>query len=139
MTSLTEVAQNALVFRDVPEDQVAPLLARGHLKESGRGASIHLQGERAHSMFIVVDGWIKLYRMSPCGSEAVVGILSRGDCFGQGAAIRGRALDAKSLGVAHQAKNREAADASGYIEPHLWTGIGRARSGCMCWFADRQL
>ncbi|MGB0784991.1 MAG: LLM class flavin-dependent oxidoreductase [Alphaproteobacteria bacterium] len=48
----------------------------------------------------------------------------------KGEAIRGRALDAKSLGVAHQSKNRENADDFGYIEPNLWTGIGRARSGC---------
>ncbi len=48
----------------------------------------------------------------------------------EGAAIRARALDANSLGVAHQASHREAADARGYVEPHLWTGIGRARSGC---------
>lgn len=44
--------------------------------------------------------------------------------------IRARALDATSLGVAHQARNRDTADAEGFIEPHLWTGIGRARSGC---------
>ncbi|WIV52274.1 LLM class flavin-dependent oxidoreductase [Marivivens sp. LCG002] len=48
----------------------------------------------------------------------------------QGDAIRNRALDAKSLGVSHQAKNREIADDKGYIEPNLWTGVGRARSGC---------
>ncbi len=47
-----------------------------------------------------------------------------------GRLIRERALDAISLGVAHQAKNRELADIEGYIEPHLWTGVGRARSGC---------
>ena len=48
----------------------------------------------------------------------------------QGRAIRERALDAGSLGVAHQARNRDLADMEGFIEPHLWTGIGRARSGC---------
>ena len=48
----------------------------------------------------------------------------------QGEAIRNRALDAKSLGVSHQAKNRDVADDHGYIEPNLWTGVGRARSGC---------
>ncbi|UWR54262.1 LLM class flavin-dependent oxidoreductase [Phaeobacter inhibens] len=48
----------------------------------------------------------------------------------QGKAIRDRALDATSLGVAHQAKNRDIADEFGFIEPNLWTGIGRARSGC---------
>ncbi len=47
-----------------------------------------------------------------------------------GRAIRERALDSKSLGVAHQAQNRELADLEGYVEPYLWTGVGRARSGC---------
>ncbi len=48
----------------------------------------------------------------------------------RGAEIRERALDAGSLGVSHQARGREIADDAGYLEPHLWTGIGRARSGC---------
>lgn len=48
----------------------------------------------------------------------------------KGKEIRERALDAKSLGVSRQAEMREAADAEGFIEPELWTGIGRARSGC---------
>lgn len=47
-----------------------------------------------------------------------------------GAEIRNRAQDAKTLGVALQAEAREKADEEGYAEPHLWTGIGRARSGC---------
>jgi len=47
-----------------------------------------------------------------------------------GKLIRDRAHDSISLGVAHQAKARELADKFGYVEPNLWTGIGRARSGC---------
>jgi len=47
-----------------------------------------------------------------------------------GKLIRDRAHDSISLGVAHQQKARELADKFGYIEAHLWTGIGRARSGC---------
>jgi alkanesulfonate monooxygenase len=47
-----------------------------------------------------------------------------------GKLIRDRAHDSISLGVSHQARARELADKFGYIEPHLWTGIGRARSGC---------
>lgn len=49
---------------------------------------------------------------------------------GHGAAIRNRALDAKSLGVSKQSALREGADAEGFAEPFLWTGIGRGRSGC---------
>ena len=47
-----------------------------------------------------------------------------------GAAIRQRSLDHASAGVARQAEVRDAADAEGYVEENLWTGIGRARSGC---------
>ncbi|MGV0878306.1 LLM class flavin-dependent oxidoreductase [Martelella sp. FLE1502] len=47
-----------------------------------------------------------------------------------GRLIRDRAHDAASLGVSHQARARELADQFGYVEPGLWTGIGRARSGC---------
>lgn len=89
MTAMTDIARKAPVFRSVPDDRVERLLSRAHLKVAGRGASIHLQGERAHSMFIVLEGWVKLYRMSPCGTEAVVGVLTKGGCFGEAAAIRG--------------------------------------------------
>lgn len=47
-----------------------------------------------------------------------------------GAAIRSRSLDHASAGVQRQAEVRDAADDEGYVEEHLWTGIGRARSGC---------
>jgi alkanesulfonate monooxygenase len=47
-----------------------------------------------------------------------------------GTEIRNRAQDAKTLGVALQAEMRERADEEGYAEDLVWTGIGRARSGC---------
>ena len=46
-----------------------------------------------------------------------------------GEAIRQRSLDTASVGVARQSALREGADDAGYAEPHLWTGIGKARSG----------
>jgi alkanesulfonate monooxygenase len=46
-----------------------------------------------------------------------------------GARIRNRSLDAASAGVARQAELRDSADDEGYVGAHLWTGVGRARSG----------
>ena len=48
----------------------------------------------------------------------------------QGKEMRERALDAKSYGVSRQAQMRELSEDDGYVEPHMWTGIGRGRSGC---------
>ena len=48
----------------------------------------------------------------------------------EGARIRSRSLDSSSYGVRRQAELREASGSEGYVEDNLWTGIGRARSGC---------
>jgi alkanesulfonate monooxygenase len=47
-----------------------------------------------------------------------------------GDAIRAKSLDSQSVGVLRQAQLRDAASGDGFVEDHLWTGIGRARSGC---------
>ena len=47
-----------------------------------------------------------------------------------GEAIRARSLDSASVGVRAQASLRDVSDDDGYVETNLWTGIGRARSGC---------
>ena len=48
----------------------------------------------------------------------------------RGEAIRMRALDGKSYGVSLQSALRDLSDQEGFVEDNLWTGIGRARSGC---------
>jgi len=48
----------------------------------------------------------------------------------KGEEIRNRALDAKSFGVSKQAEMRALSNDEGFVEDYLWTGIGRARSGC---------
>ncbi len=47
-----------------------------------------------------------------------------------GRAIREASLDAKTVGVQRQAELRGAAGGDGFVEDNLWTGVGRARSGC---------
>ncbi|MCP5057921.1 MAG: LLM class flavin-dependent oxidoreductase [bacterium] len=47
-----------------------------------------------------------------------------------GREIREKSLDSQSVGVRRQAELRESAAGDGYAEPNLWTGVGRARSGC---------
>lgn len=47
-----------------------------------------------------------------------------------GDAIRARSLDSTSVGVRRQAELRSSSNEDGFIEPSLWTGIGKARSGC---------
>ena len=61
--------------------------------------------------------------------QAASRLLSKLDAA-TGEAIRQKSLDTASLGVARQAALREGSGDDGFVEPNLWTGIGRARSGC---------
>lgn len=87
METMIETAREAAIFNRVPPARVDDLLKRAALRRLDRGSSIYLQGEWAHSLFIILDGWVKTYRMTPCGNEAVVGIHTKSDTFGEEAAL----------------------------------------------------
>lgn len=48
----------------------------------------------------------------------------------KGQAIKERSQDSKSAGVLRQDELRTKADSDLFIEPHVWSGVGLARSGC---------
>ena len=48
----------------------------------------------------------------------------------EGDRIRSQSLDSQTIGVRRQAELRETSANDGFVEDYLWTGIGRARSGC---------
>jgi alkanesulfonate monooxygenase len=61
--------------------------------------------------------------------EAARRLMSRLDAD-KGEEIKNRSQDSKSAGVLRQDALRTQADDEGFIEEHVWSGIGRARSGC---------
>lgn len=44
---------------------------------------IFAQGDRADAFFVVLDGWVKLYRLTPSGEEAVVSVFTRSESFAE--------------------------------------------------------
>jgi CRP-like cAMP-binding protein len=82
------VARKSLLLASAPEPVVQSLLASSRLREFDRGGTIFLQGERAAAIYIVVEGWVKLYRIAPNGAEAVVGVFTKGHSFGEAVAFR---------------------------------------------------
>ena len=101
------------------EEEVAALLGDMRARAATHGRTLRF-GYRVHVI------------VRPTEEEARVAarhLLSALDDV-EGDAIRSRSLDAGSSGVARQGALRAEADGDGYVEPFLWTGIGRARSGC---------
>ncbi|MFK7837320.1 MAG: Crp/Fnr family transcriptional regulator [Sulfitobacter sp.] len=100
MDTMFDTAVSATIFRRAPPASIETLLQRSTVRRVDRGASIYLQGEQAHSLFVVLEGWVKTYRMTSCGNEAVVGIFTKSDSFGEEAALGDQSFVAGAEAVA---------------------------------------
>lgn len=82
------IARDSVLFASTPKEVVDALLARTPVMRVERGTTIFSQGDPARSIHIVLDGWVKLFRIAPSGTEAVVGVFTRGHSFGEAVALR---------------------------------------------------
>jgi len=64
-------------------------LAHSSVVDLEPGESLFRQGEAAVAFFIVIQGWIKLYRITPAGDEAVLHVLTKGESFAEAVAFAG--------------------------------------------------
>lgn len=85
---ILDTARNSLLLRSLPDSVVKKLLADSVSRKFERGETVFLQGEEARVIHVVIDGWVKLYRISPNGNEAVVSVFTRSHSFGEAVAFQ---------------------------------------------------
>ncbi|MCB1375529.1 MAG: Crp/Fnr family transcriptional regulator [Rhodobacteraceae bacterium] len=83
-----EVARRSNLIAAMPSDVAQAILSQSVIRTYDRGETIFLQGERSETFFIVIEGWIKLYRIAQNGAEAVVACFSEGQSFGEAVALQ---------------------------------------------------
>lgn len=83
-----DIARESLLLRSMPEAVVDKLLSDASLRRCERGETVFLQGEEAQVIHVVIEGWVKLYRVASNGNEAVVNVFARGHSFGEAVAFR---------------------------------------------------
>jgi CRP-like cAMP-binding protein len=84
-----EAIRHSILFGSLPPDLAATLVERSSLRTVRRGEMLFLQGEPAEHVYVVLEGWVKLFRMTPQGAEAVVSVFTRGGSFGEAVAFHG--------------------------------------------------
>ncbi len=82
------LARRSLLLASTPEEVARTVLDSARIRSFSRAETIFLQGERATAIYIVAEGWVKLYRIAPSGAEAVVGVFTKGSSFGEAVAFR---------------------------------------------------
>jgi CRP-like cAMP-binding protein len=82
-------ASQIVVFSGLNPREVQILLAQATVIDLEPGQSLFRQGDAAAAFFIVITGWIKLYRITPAGDEAVLHVLTKGESFAEAVAFVG--------------------------------------------------
>lgn len=78
-----EAIRAAPMFSALPPEAIDGLLAQSELQFHPRRVTLFEQDEPASAFYLVLDGWVKLFRMTVSGDEAVVGVFARGDCIAE--------------------------------------------------------
>ena len=75
--------RNKELFQQIPEKDLDIWTEQSTFQTVDKGQVLFVQGEKAVRFFVITFGWIKLFRETLDGTQAIVDILSSGHMFGE--------------------------------------------------------
>jgi len=82
MTS-SEILSNVILFSDLNKQELHKLLHLMSEREYKRGENILIQNEKGDSLYIIIEGSVKVVLYGSKGKEIILSILKKGDFFGE--------------------------------------------------------
>jgi CRP-like cAMP-binding protein len=104
------IVSRIAAFGGLKPETVERLIAPATVVTLKQGHPLFRQGDPASAFFIVVNGWIKLYRLTLAGEEAVIHVLTNGESFAEAAVITGNCYPATAEAVSEARVVRIPAD-----------------------------
>ena len=114
------------LFRALPTDQRATLIARAQIRTFAADETIFLMGSTGDAMMVVLSGRVRISVASPDGKEILLAVLVAGQIFGEIAMLNGkeRTADARAACECRLAiLNRRNVLAFFDQHPHAWPGL----------------
>jgi CRP-like cAMP-binding protein len=62
---------------------LAPLLADAAVRRCSPNVVLFVGGEPAREFYVVLDGWVRLYRQTADGRESLIALFARGEAFAE--------------------------------------------------------
>lgn len=80
---IPQIITSTLLFSGVSEDIKHAFVEEARIKLFPKGATLFLHEDEASFFYIIEQGWIKLFRETLSGEEAIVDVLNHGHMFGE--------------------------------------------------------
>ncbi len=82
---LVKTLKKTSLFQGVDMDSLTQLAQQCHQKNYAKGRDLFAMGDQADAFFIIVQGWVKLYRPARDGDEVIIHIFGPGEVFAEAA------------------------------------------------------
>jgi CRP-like cAMP-binding protein len=83
------IVRRSAMFSGLDPDIATEVLAETRIEVRDTDQELFAQGSPAVAFYIVLSGWVRLSRLLPNGSEAIIGVFTRGQAFGEAVALTG--------------------------------------------------
>ncbi|MBT8331524.1 MAG: Crp/Fnr family transcriptional regulator [Deltaproteobacteria bacterium] len=94
MKKILDIISAIPVFNGLPDDQIAAIKRIAREKPVSKGEIIFSEGDEGQGFFVVAEGRVKIFKMSPVGKEQILHILGRGQPFGEVSVFAGQKFPA---------------------------------------------
>lgn len=88
-TNDLKIIQRTRMFAGLNHESMQQLLYGSVPRQHAKNHMLFEQGEDAQAFYIVLEGWVKVFRPSMAGDEAVFGVFTAGETFGEAAMFIG--------------------------------------------------
>ncbi len=83
--NLSAALKRAPLFSGLDSEIIDFFVINGHKKQYGKGSDLFAMGDKAEAFFFIIEGWIKLYRMTREGAEVIINVFAPGETFAEAA------------------------------------------------------
>lgn len=91
-----EIVCATSLFARLQRDAANKILGWSSPKAFEKGTVLFTQGSPANSFYVVLEGWVKVYRTSSAGQETVVAVFHRGETFAEASIFLGGSYPASA-------------------------------------------
>ncbi len=94
-----EILRYVPIFSELDDEIIEKIASLGKVKEYENESIIFMENETGNAMFIILEGKVKVSRISDDGREVILSILDEADFFGEMALLDGQKRSANIISI----------------------------------------
>ena len=85
-----DIIRSTSLFANLSDEILRKIFGNGAPRTYPKNSMLFSQGDEASHFYVILAGWVKLYRQMPSGDEAILHVFTRGETFAEAAMFNGQ-------------------------------------------------